>query len=123
MSDIILGVDIGGSHITSALIDQKGKNTINDSFFRSFVNSKGCSDEILDAWATTMKRSILGTSLPNLKISIAMPGPMDYGQGICYIKDQDKYDALFNVDLKKVTHCSIIYTSYILLLILTMRNK
>lgn len=38
-SDIVLGVDIGGSHITSALIDVKLGQLIEGSLFRSKVDS------------------------------------------------------------------------------------
>ena len=36
------------------------------------------------------------------KIGIAMPGPFDYENGICYIKGLDKYESLFNLNVKEM---------------------
>jgi len=38
---IILKVDIGGSHITSALVDLNQRKILNYSFVRERMNSKG----------------------------------------------------------------------------------
>ena len=35
------------------------------------------------------------------KIGIAMPGPFDYENGISYIKDQNKYEALYGLNIKE----------------------
>lgn len=101
MNNVILGVDIGGTHITSALIDLTEKKEIKETFYRSRVDANGTVNEIIDAWAMNIEKSVSGTQLIAKRISIAMPGPMDYRQGICHIRNQGKYDALYNVDIKE----------------------
>lgn len=98
--NIIVGVDIGGSHITAALIDLHAHAIIKDSMIRNHVNSKGTADEIINEWAAAIegcKKNIPGTSN---RIGIAMPGPFDYKGGTSFIKGLDKYEALYNLNVK-----------------------
>jgi len=114
MNRIVLGVDIGGSHISSALIDLTNKVEIENSWSRAKINSKGPANEIIADWANTMEESMRVCSVRPSKISIAMPGPMDYGKGICKIKDQDKYNSFYNLNIKEMlSDCLNIETSKI----------
>jgi glucokinase len=101
MKKIVLGVDIGGSHITAALIDLDTRNEIDKTKYRARLDANASAEEIIEAWALTIEKSI--NSYPTLPagISIAMPGPMDYKNGVCRIKDQDKYGALYEVNIKE----------------------
>jgi len=98
--NIVLGVDIGGSHISAALVNTQNCEIIDGSFVRSRVNSDGTVSDILDSWQDAIETcaSIIGTS--NYKIALAMPGPFDYENGISLIKDLHKYESLFGVDIK-----------------------
>lgn len=100
MNKIVLGVDIGGSHITATLIDLVQKIEIIESWSRARIDSTGSADEIINAWAYTIENSMGYRAIQPDKINIAMPGPMNYKMGICKIKDQDKYKALFNLNIK-----------------------
>jgi glucokinase len=100
MKGIVLSVDIGGSHITSALIDLERKNEIQESWSRSRLDSNASANEIINTWALTIEKSMESRSEKPERISIAMPGPMDYKNGICRIKDQGKYSALYNINIK-----------------------
>jgi len=102
MDTIVLGVDIGGSHISSALINLTSKVEIENSWSRAKINSKGSAEDIIVAWADTMEKSMRVCAVKPKKISIAMPGPMDYRKGICKIKDQDKYNSLYNLNVKEM---------------------
>lgn len=98
--NMVLGVDIGGSHISAALVDIRSCEILEGSFVRNRVNSDGTISEILDSWqeAITTCASIGGIS--NYKVALAMPGPFDYENGISLIKDLHKYESLFAVDIK-----------------------
>lgn len=102
MENIVLGADIGGSHITAALIDLTEKNEIGKSWSRTRLNSSGSATEIIDAWAAAIEKSIDSHPVKPSMISIAMPGPMDYKNGVCRIKGQDKYSALYNINIKEM---------------------
>ncbi|MCD0487583.1 ROK family protein [Pedobacter sp. MC2016-14] len=102
MNKIVLGIDIAGSHITAALIDITIKKELDGSWVRSRVNSQGTKEEIIKSWSAVILQAA-GSYWPTLdNIYIAIPGPLDYKQGISRIHRQDKYGALFGENLKEL---------------------
>ncbi|MEP6926400.1 MAG: ROK family protein [Ginsengibacter sp.] len=101
-NSIAIGVDIGGSHITVALVDLQNQKIIAGSLIRKHINSKGTSDEIIHNWANVIKECSADLPGVSKKIGIAMPGPFNYKEGICLIKDLDKFEDLYNLNVKKL---------------------
>lgn len=99
---LVVGVDIGGSHITAAVVDLESKCLLPDSRLRKPVNSHGSEEEIIKTWASVIKEVLALHPNSKPRISIALPGPFDYYNGICLIKDQDKYEALYNKNVKSL---------------------
>ncbi len=97
---IVLGVDIGGSHITAALVNLDSQSIISGTRIRQAVNALGTAEEILSSWANCLLMAIGQAAAFSGKIAIAMPGPFDYTEGISYIKGQGKYDALYKRNVK-----------------------
>jgi predicted NBD/HSP70 family sugar kinase/mannose-6-phosphate isomerase class I len=101
---IILGIDIGGSHISSALVKPGADASIlEDSFIRKKIHSiSGSSETILSEWVDTIH-----TSLDKLNgyvlqgIGIAMPGPFNYTDGISLIRGVNKYNSLYGINIKE----------------------
>jgi len=98
---VALGVDIGGSHITAALVDLETRTIIQDSIKRSAVNSQESKETILAAWCEVIIKAFKKSTSEIKLIGIAMPGPFDYEKGISLIKDQDKFKALYGVNIKE----------------------
>jgi glucokinase len=96
----VLGVDIGGSHITTALVNVDERALIADSIQRKTIDSQASANIILDAWCEVISNSFIGYPTLAKHIGIAMPGPFDYENGICLIKEQDKFQALYNCNIK-----------------------
>jgi glucokinase len=96
----VLGIDIGGSHITAALVDLETKDIIGNSEQRQFVDSNGSANEILDSWCAVINKAFDGLASSERKIGIAMPGPFDYEVGISLIQDQEKFRSLYRMNLK-----------------------
>lgn len=102
MSHFVLANDIGGTHITSTWINTKDWKIHESHTFRAEVDSLSDKDSVLNAWSTTMKNCLENaTPSDNLQVGIAMPGPFDYEKGISLMKGQDKYDALYCVNVKE----------------------
>jgi glucokinase len=97
----VAGADIGGSHITVAIIDLDNKCLIENSSERNVVKSKGTAEEILKAWTDTFKKVINRKDIVISKLALAMPGPFDYENGISLIIGYDKYDAIYKLDVKQ----------------------
>ena len=100
--NIVAGIDIGGSHITAGLIDLQAHAVIRNSFVRRHVNSKGNADQIIKEWTDAIASCKARHSDTTKRIGIAMPGPFDYKKGISFIKGLDKYEALYNLNVKKL---------------------
>lgn len=97
---LVLGIDIGGSHLTAALVDQH-QEFLPGSYTRIRVNSKGTADEIFDTWITAIQQIYTNHLVSHKQIGIAMPGPFDYDKGISLITGLDKYESLYKINVKK----------------------
>jgi len=100
MESIIAGIDIGGTHITAALVDINRKVILRDSVKRRAVNSKDTAENIINAWSQVIKACYNTYQIQPAKLGMAMPGPFDYKQGIALMKNQDKFDQLFGINVK-----------------------
>ncbi|WP_207532116.1 ROK family protein [Desertivirga arenae] len=101
-NSIVMGVDIGGSHITAALVDLDTRKVLQDTWTRNNVNSHDEVDEIIQAWTEAIKGAFESLKINITKIGIGMPGPFDYEKGICFVKNQDKYDSLYGLNIKEL---------------------
>jgi glucokinase len=97
---VVLGVDIGGSHLTAALVSEYSKAFLPASYTRIRVNSFGSAEEILNAWSAVINEIFEKYEVSEKRIGIAMPGPFDYENGISLIKDLDKYESLYKLNVK-----------------------
>lgn len=96
----VVGIDIGGSHITLSLVDAHNAEIVRENYIREYVDSFAGKDIILSGWISAIQKLINGFDKDRLLIGIAMPGPFDYDQGICLMK-QGKFLDLLNINLKK----------------------
>lgn len=95
-----IGVDIGGSHITSAVIDLDEGKIIRDTKFEIPVDNKAEANIIISQWSKAIGKSISMVGKNNIKgVGFAMPGPFDYPQGICLIRGVPKYEKLYGVNI------------------------
>jgi glucokinase len=53
----------------------------------------------LSIWAETIKQALKGSE--DGRIGIAMPGPFDYLTGICLMKNVNKYESLYGLNIKQ----------------------
>lgn len=100
-NSILLGVDIGGSHISTGVVDLGQKDLVAGTLQRVPVDSSSSVDEIIDLWSQTMFKSMGKYSKP-MVVSIAMPGPFDYEKGISWIKGVNKYEQLYGLNIKEL---------------------
>lgn len=96
--EYILSCDIGGTHITSAIVYQSTWQIIEETTTRSALNSSSNAKSIFQAWANNIQQCIDSFDKNITKIGIAMPGPFDYENGISLMNGQSKYDALYQLN-------------------------
>lgn len=94
-----ISADIGGSHITTAAIDPQSKAIVKDTKATVKVDNQATSEQIIATWCKALSISISKVT-DFAGIGFAMPGPFDYANGISKIKGVQKYEALYDVDIK-----------------------
>lgn len=93
---IAVGVDIGGSHITSALVDLE-KGEIIGNPVTTDVDHTSSAETIFAAWTDNL-RLLLGEVGQEVKeIGMAFPGPFDYDKGISLM--EHKFAAIYGINI------------------------
>ncbi|MCD2423268.1 ROK family protein [Niabella pedocola] len=100
MNNLVLAVDIGGTHITAALIDVEKRHLLESSLVRTPVDSGAAAAAVVLTWSTCMKAAMQEATVS--KICIAMPGPFDYQGGVSLMTAQGKYEALYGLNIKQL---------------------
>jgi glucokinase len=90
-----LVLDIGGSHVTSALVNLEKRTIVDSSLHRTHVNPNLGADELLEAWSNAAEQSLNASSIRH--IGIAMPGPFEYDTGVSRL--QHKFASLYGVNV------------------------
>lgn len=96
----VIGVDIGGSHITACVYNHSQEVLESESLVYRKVNTTSSQDEILRVWADaiTACRQRMGVDIRG--IGIAMPGPFNYYQGISMVNGVGKLQDLYGVNVR-----------------------
>lgn len=94
----VIGVDIGGSHISAAKVKFGDRTASFDDFHEADVDTFCAKEAIISAWAEVIRNAVGESS--EYKVGIAMPGPYDYDNGISLIKDQGKMASLYQLSVK-----------------------
>jgi glucokinase len=100
-NSIVAGIDIGGSHITVALVDIEKRAVLHHTRNRYDIDSQGSADAIITAWCKAIEASCKSYDGYVTNLGIAMPGPFDYSEGVSLMQNQNKYDALYGINIKK----------------------
>ena len=105
---IVVGVDIGGSHISCAAVDVLSGTILKDTLSRVVVNNQASASKIISIWTDTIISSMEKVPADQVSgIGFAMPGPFDYIKGICYIKGVAKYENLYGFNITDAILSSI----------------
>jgi len=107
---MVVGVDVGGTHLSCALVDSGSNEIVVDSMFRGVYNHSQDMPSLLEIWADSINRAIAklpeGNQLSG--IGIAMPGPFDYTNGISKMEHKlvALYDKPLSIELIKYLNLS-----------------
>lgn len=100
-TELVMGIDIGGSHITAAMADLATGQLANGQVIRRGVDRHASADTILSIWCQVIIDLWAATGVTSSKIGFAMPGPFNYKQGISLITGFDKYEALYQLNIRE----------------------
>src|SRR5215208_2307946 len=92
----VIALDVGGSSVKSALV-ATDRQILGDISVDA-IQSAASATEIFHRLA-----AIIAGHLENVRtvrgIAFAFPGPFDYRQGICLIRNLGKYEALYGLNI------------------------
>jgi len=91
-----IGVDVGGSHLTSSVIDLQEGKVCSESLVTT-MDSNASAEHILSCFKKNLEETLRTCGLPVTKIGFAFPGPFDYNKGISYM--EQKFAKLYGIDL------------------------
>ena len=96
-----IGVDIGGSHISCAIVDLITGHIFKESQTERKINNKASAEEILNGWSEALQSVIGIIGKKNIAgIGFAIPGPFAYDRGIALFNSSvDKFEKLYNVNI------------------------
>jgi glucokinase len=98
---ISIGVDVGGSHISSVAYSVDENEILLHTLAESKVDNKKSVNEIIETWSKTISKTIEKVGFcPISGIGFAMPGPFDYVNGIALFQQMtNKYENLYGVNV------------------------
>lgn len=97
---ITIGVDVGGSHITSAGVDMETNEIVPGTYFHGDVNNKATKESIFQDWGNVINKTLNQIAKEDtVGIGFAMPGPFQYKTGTAMFEKNDKYESLYKVSV------------------------
>jgi glucokinase len=92
-------LDIGGTHVTAALVDLEAGRVLPDSVHRRSLDGGAPADVLLHAIVGCASELAAPAAAA---WGVAVPGPFDYAKGIARFEGVGKFDALNGVDIGAV---------------------
>ncbi|GAB2545634.1 hypothetical protein GCM10026983_14840 [Gracilibacillus alcaliphilus] len=102
MNNYFLAFDVGGQFIKGGAFDHQGE-FIDSSFSYYPAKSRKSADVILENLTNIICNQInriLDENYFIKGIGFAFPGPFDYENGICYVKDVDKFNSIYGLNIQ-----------------------
>lgn len=98
-----LGLDVGGTHITAAVIAINEMKVLDFSVHKESFDSNLPAVGVLDIWEKAIRTSWKNSGVEKVEgLAICMPGPFDYANGICWIKGQAKYEHFYSLNIREL---------------------
>ena len=82
--NLAVGVDIGGTHICSVVVDVQTGELVG-SPLTTPIDHTCTAEEIFQAWTENLRSTIRSSEEPVRQIGMAFPGPFDYELGISHM--------------------------------------
>lgn len=102
MKRYAIGADIGGSHISCALVDMVKGCIVESSRAERKIDNQSSANNILNGWEEALKQAITGVDPDSLSgIGFAMPGPFAYDKGIALFEKVAKFESLYGVNVQQ----------------------
>jgi glucokinase len=97
----LIGVDVGGSHITCACVSAETFELVRESMVRRHVDTNTSVDDVMAVFVDGI-RAAAGERLDSISgIGLAFPSPFDWENGVCLITPgQGKFANFYQVNVR-----------------------
>ena len=96
---MIVGVDIGGQHVSAAVVDAAHR-VVEGSYTRRAADPGADRQALIAAWSSAIGAAMERVGPASVAgIGIAMPGPFDCRTGVGHFAGNAKFEALYGVDV------------------------
>lgn len=97
-----MGIDVGGSHITLDLVDDSTFEMLPESTVRKDLDTNASPTTVLQVFESAIAECAASSGKEAVRgVGLAIPGPFNYGEGICKITPaQQKYEQMFGVNFR-----------------------
>ena len=103
-----LGVDIGGSHVCSAVVDLATGQLCGEPHTDK-VDAAAGARTIAGAWAANIRRTAAASGIGCIRCAgFAFPGPFDYERGISLIRGVRKFERIYGLDVAATDRKSVV---------------
>ena len=93
-----LALDIGGSHVSAAVVDLASRSILEGSEARTVLDPDACAVALLEVWSAAALSAHDRAGRPRIaRVGIAVPGPFEYDTGISRL--EHKFAALYGCDV------------------------
>lgn len=96
---MIIGLDIGGHHVAGALVAPGNWTIQPDSYRHRETDRNAGATELLGTWAGLIGELADLDPDEAKQVGIAIPGPFDYRAGTAYFRGNQKFEALYGVEV------------------------
>lgn len=100
MKQLMLCLDIGGTHISAAVIHEENNTLVSVKYVREAVDSMADRETILKHWNQGIQKALPTIDGVLHAIYVSVPGPFDYAHGISLMDGMHKYQAILHMDVK-----------------------
>jgi predicted NBD/HSP70 family sugar kinase/mannose-6-phosphate isomerase class I len=97
---LIAGIDIGGSHISGAII-LEGK-LVSGSYKKIAIDAQASSQKIIDNIVGLLQALMISSDTSFSGIGISIPGPFDYENGVSKMVSPGKFEHLFGLHIEQL---------------------
>lgn len=96
----IVGADVGGSHISSCVVNLTSGNILPGTRFTEHIDSQSTARDIVAGWAACLDRSISASHVEASGVGFAFPGPFDYDKGTSLVEGVNKFEHIFGLNVE-----------------------
>ena len=103
MNSYIITADIGGSHISSTIVDTRNWQIDAAKTVEAKVDAFSDKATIIHGWVNNLQQiAQVGELTKNLQIAIAIPGPFDYKNGVFQAHPEGKMGSLVGENFRNI---------------------